>query len=628
MVNSTVDHDELPRLNVGIVGLGSRGLSVLERIVSLSRHLRGRRLRICIFEPNEPGTGIHQTNQPDYLLLNTIAHQITMFPDRAAITDETEERLGPNLYEWCRGQGIRIGRDGLPSKGDGRPVAPTDFLPRRVLGEYLTWFYREVTSALPTNVKIVYYRQPVLSISHDKSTDRFTIKTTAGNVEDVGKVFVTIGHTTRPRRKSVGDRRVDVPYPLPGVLEDVSAQDVVGVEGLGLAAMDVLAALTLGRGGQFERDESGRARYEASGREPRIVVFSRSGLPFRVRPDTDTTRQRHRPVFLGYEVLSRLRARVLGGQLDFERDLMPRMCDEMRAAFYVTCARRDGDGEAESIVELLTSAGKTDRVAEVFSVFAARFGSFEPNDYLLTSLPAFVTAGEYPQWVRSQVEIDLDEARLGVSASPVKAALEVWRDLRDVLRAAVDFGGLTPDSNDRFFKHYSGLINRLVAGPQKERHQDLLALLDAGIVEIARGRGSRPVWRDDIRKFEPAFMGGIDTTLRFDWHIVAHIGESGLTYASQGPLAQLVAAGKVRPVDPERGMHGVAIDERNHPRDQNDRRVSGLWVLGPVVEGSTYYNHYVPSGGAYSRALSDAHIAVSECFGLLDRNEITQGAEA
>ena len=35
-----------------------------------------------------------------------------------------------------------------------------------------------------------------------------------------------------------------------------------------------------------------------------------------------------------------------------------------------------------------------------------------------------------------------------------------------------------------------------------------------------------------------------------------------------------------------------------------------LFFLGPHVEGSSYYNHYVPSPGTPSRALRDAELAL------------------
>jgi hypothetical protein len=35
-----------------------------------------------------------------------------------------------------------------------------------------------------------------------------------------------------------------------------------------------------------------------------------------------------------------------------------------------------------------------------------------------------------------------------------------------------------------------------------------------------------------------------------------------------------------------------------------------IFLLGPHTEGSSYYNHYVPSPGVPSRALRDAELAL------------------
>ncbi|OLL30996.1 hypothetical protein BTH42_14590 [Burkholderia sp. SRS-W-2-2016] len=616
----------VPRLNVGIIGLGSRGLSVLERLITLSRHLRGREVRVCIFEPGELGTGAHGTCQPDYLLLNTIAGQLSMFPDTAAI-NAPDERTGPNLYEWCRDRGLRIGTDGLPCSAGGRPVEPTDFLPRRILGEYLSWFYSEIAKDLPSNLTLVFYRQPVVSVTRDAVNDGFVLRTSAGATEHADRVFLTVGHAARLRDRDTSDRTVVDPYPLPSALKNVGPNETVGVEGLGLAAMDVVAALTQGRGGRFERGADNAVRYQVSGREPHVVLFSRSGIPFRVRPVAATNTRRHRPIFIGAQTLGELRAHAPAGQLDFERDLLPLMRDEMRAAFYLACVTRDDERRAQAVADALAVAYSLGTVEGAFAALAARYGAYDPDEYLLTEVPESLSGADYVRWVRAFIEADLEEGRLGVPASPLKAALEVWRDLRDVLRAAVDHGGLTRSSRQVFYGRYAALVNRLVAGPQKERHEELLALMDAGIVEIVRVDGSGPVWRENTERFELASGQPGEKPVWLDRHIVARIAASGLDEPGRQPIASMADAGLLQPVDPEAALSGIAIDAGGHPLDAHGAPVGGLWILGPAVEGATYYNHYVPSGGAYSRALSDAHQAVWECLGL-DRTQAAACGEA
>ncbi|WP_147477633.1 FAD/NAD(P)-binding protein, partial [Pseudomonas coronafaciens] len=64
---------------IAIIGMGSRGLSVLEQLIGLSRHADRQPLQIEVFDPQPPGSGLHHAQQPDYLMLNTMAGQLSAF---------------------------------------------------------------------------------------------------------------------------------------------------------------------------------------------------------------------------------------------------------------------------------------------------------------------------------------------------------------------------------------------------------------------------------------------------------------------------------------------------------------------------------------------------------------------
>lgn len=66
------------------------------------------------------------------------------------------------------------------------------------------------------------------------------------------------------------------------MIESVSPDARVLVQGMGLTAHDVIAELTVGRGGRY-KENRGRLEYIPSGREPVISLFSRQGLPFSSR---------------------------------------------------------------------------------------------------------------------------------------------------------------------------------------------------------------------------------------------------------------------------------------------------------------------------------------------------------
>ncbi|SMG02238.1 FAD/NAD(P)-binding protein [Burkholderia singularis] len=602
---------------IGIVGLGPRGLVVLERLVWAARQRPHRSVTAVIFEPGVPGVGVHSPDQPDYLMLNTIAGQLSIFADFGAAGGRLE-RLGPTFHEWCVTRDVRM-REDRDAHCAERRASELDYLPRRRLGQYLAWSFEHLCTLAPPNLRIVLHRQKVIDIVALDDASGLTLHGADGERCKVAHAFVTIGHTGRKRKS--GDAFIDV---IPGpvgctatqtLLADVSAGERIAIAGLGLTSADLISALTLGRGGRFVRCADNGLRYVRSGREPRMLVYSRSGLPFFSRPDTTLTRERHKPVFLTAERVAMLRRRA--GSLDFVRDVLPIMKDEMRAAFYLTAAML---AEPASVVALrgqMTGAQGQASIERIFSACASRFGPFDPDTLLRLSVPACGTGQRYPEWLLSFLKDDIAESRKGLAASPRKAALEVWRDLRDALRDLANYGGFSAQSHALFYGPYSALINRMVAGPQKERHEDLVALIDAGIVEIFPG--VNPDVRRDERtgSYTIASRDAAAADIRprvVSRVLAARVDSSGVHESGSALLASLHVKGIVTPVQPAMGLDGVRTDSDGHPIGIAGEVASNLWIFGPCVEGASYYNHYVPSPGAPSRAVSDAHRAVLCCI--------------
>jgi uncharacterized NAD(P)/FAD-binding protein YdhS len=86
--------------------------------------------------------------------------------------------------------------------------------------------------------------------------------------------------------------------------------------------------------------------------------------------------------------------------------------------------------------------------------------------------------------------------------------------------------------------------------------------------------------------------------------------------SSESPLiAAMYRRGLLRRHRPaSREVYGVDVDADLHPVDANGRADRRLWVIGPLCEGATFYNHLVPSPGGYNRAFVDAHRCVAELF--------------
>lgn len=596
-------------LVVGIVGLGSRGLSVLERLLTLAPLQGDRRLELHIFEPNEPGCGVHDPRQHDYLLLNTIACQLSMFPDHIA-NGSPFVRQGPSFYEWCRQRDIRIDANGKQDPVAGRPVQQTDFLPRSLLGAYLHWFYQEITANMGENISLTLHRE--LAISLDQDADGYVIHGESGIAVRLDRLFLTQGHTGQ-LQQAISKQHIQDIYPLPERMAPVRPQDEVGIEGFGLASMDVLAALSSGRGGRFIRQAGQNVTYLASGQEPKITLFSRTGLPFRVRPDTTPSRVRHQPLFLTRRTLATLRARRNQGQLNLEQDLLPLLFDEMRAAYYLTQIETQHTPSAPIWRDTLIAAFHAGTLADSWVLLESVMGKLDLDALLLHAVPAQYRGEGYADWVKAFIKADLAMGQLGLAHSPHKAALEIWRDLRDTLRSIIDFAGLDDESHRSFFQQWTPLINRMVAGPQKERHQDLLALMDAGIVKVAPPH-SRFIWSEE----HGVFHASQDKAMQLTWLISARQSRSTLDNSSDALLCSLGEKGMLSRHSGAR-QGELRIDQDYHPINVQGETLTRIWLLGPLLEGATYYNHYVPSAGSYSRALTEAQQLASDCLGLPHR---------
>ncbi|MDC0773759.1 FAD/NAD(P)-binding protein [Streptomyces sp. HD] len=600
--------------SIAIVGMGSRGLGILERLVSrcLAEPFD---ITVHLVDPRPPGPGLHRADQPDYLLLNTVCSQLTAFADPAMVTGPARTS-GPSLYDWCRERDLRLQDDGYTVRaGIGRDVRPNDFLPRRLLSDYLAWAAERILDAAPEQLRPVRHQASATGLV--PLGDREQVVLDDGTSLVVDAAFLTVGHHTlhRPQGEEADPTTVSCPYPLPDAVETVCPGERVVVLGMGLTAMDVIASLTLGRGGRHATGEDGETRYLSSGREPKIILASRNGLPYRSRPVLNPGRIRCEPLAMTPARVRELRETRPGGRLNFAEDIVPLVEAEIDLTYYRSClALRIGDADAarREVAKQVRARG----VETVLAQARERFGP-SPVSGLLSgdaSAPSsWPTYQDYVGWFVARVADDLAEARTGLGLSSVKEALEVLRDHRDVLRAVVDPPGLDDESLNDFFGDFVSLVNRTVIGPQLDRSTELLALIDAGVVSPAPGAHTR------LRRSPRGDAAWVleSTTLaaahrvEADRVVLAHVQEPAADEVEGSLLGGLVKAGRLRTLR-HRGTNTPGLDVTREGRavDATGAVQERIFLLGPHTEGSSYYNHYVPSPGVPSRALRDAELAL------------------
>ncbi len=185
----------MEKKEICIIGLGPKGLTVLERLIShAKKEDYSGKMVINLIEPGIIGLGIYNLKQPDFWLLNTVCSQITMFPDNTTVNSPFIK--GPSLYEWVNKEGYKISNDGFSiSKTEGRNIERDDFLPRRLLGEYLRFFFEKITKDLPQNIILNEYNVAAIDIKNIGNNKEMVILENNSYLI-VDGVILTTGHTT------------------------------------------------------------------------------------------------------------------------------------------------------------------------------------------------------------------------------------------------------------------------------------------------------------------------------------------------------------------------------------------------------------------------------------------------
>jgi uncharacterized NAD(P)/FAD-binding protein YdhS len=603
---------------LAIVGLGSWGLCVLERAIARAGRL-GEQLQVHVVEPNAPGGGPYHLDQPDYLLLNNPCGQLSLY----ALPDASGGRpaYGLGLYEWAQergyqwhGEQCRVGEGGIPLK-EG------DYLPRRLMGEYLAWFYETLVATAPANVTVVRHRcRAVDVVPADEGHERVVLD--SGDEILAEHVVLTSGHTYNDEQAVPADEvRHLRPYPVSHFADWPGPGEAVAINGMGLVGYDLLATFTTGRGGTFDADGD-RLRYRPSGREPLLYLFSRSGVPYCAKSATGIDPSGTvTPVICTTGAFAAVRARRADSdghhQVDFRADLLPLLYAEMIVRFYSHAASLvDGPTAAAAVRKDLGAAWQDGSFDDAVRPLAARFGAFSPAEHLFPGEGVrFQSAAAYQAWVRRALDEDLTAA-LAEGGSPLKAALEVTRILRDELRSVIEFGGLSLESYVDFQSAVRSRINRIEAGPPPLRSAQLLALLGAGVVripfgpapEVRSGPGTRVTIRS--RHLEVPESAEVAAVIR------GYLDLPSLARSASPLLRRLYRLGRLTQLSyGDRPVGSVAIDEQFHPFDVEGRVQPRLFLLGVLTEGARYFTHYLPSPRSRLRAVLDAQACVERALG-------------
>ena len=600
-------------VRVAIIGGGPRGLNVLQAIAAATRStLTDVSLDVHLIEPGEPGEGSHPARQMDSLITNTLASQVTASPPKE-IGDIDAGHIGPSFTEWARAQGYRLGPNGYRIGMDGDVITDDAYLPRAMLGAYLGWCYQEALRTLPPAVRVLHHKGCATDLCRRSSGWLVNVKD-AGPVE-CDFVFLTTGHGVN--RASAGERRYEefvaqhgranpcleffrTIYPC-DTLNGISPNATVAIEGLGLTACDAIVALTVGRGGRFVADSAG-LRYVRSGREPQILFFSRTSLPYAARGINEKgIAGRHVARFMTAEAIERLREAAIrrrdSRQLDFEREVLPIIKTEMAFAF-----RMAREGREIEPTRFLATPDERLAIERIFDPTGGR--TFDD----LAAFQSFAMA--HAKW-------DLAEAYKGNVTSPFKAATDAVRDCREAIYTAVEHRGLLPESHRYFVEHFFPTMNRISFGPPRHRAAELLALIEAGVVGWASGPSPRIECDAEERRFVISCAFGKETSRRrADVLVLGRLAPYRPADDASELSSNLVSRGLVRPFcNGSYHPSGIDIDRDQHPITLQGQVLRTIWVIGYPAEGARGYTHALPRPYRRGAAMMDGYRAVTDLVG-------------
>ncbi|MDI3389684.1 FAD/NAD(P)-binding protein [Streptomyces sp. B-S-A8] len=406
-----------------------------------------------------------------------------------------------------------------------------------------------------------------------------------------------------------GLRYVQPANPADLDLSSVEPGAPVLLRGLGLNFFDHMALLTSGRGGRFVAGPDGLG-YLPSGREPQLYAGSRRGVPYQARGDNEKGAYgRHEPLVLTGTVIEGFRKRAADGDPpDFLAEIWPLVAKEVETVHYEARLRAEGRSTEVFRERFLGSAHGSEQEAAVLDAFG--FGPAGRWSWERVARPydgvEFAGPEEFRGRLLGQLRADAAEAALGNVSGPVKAALDVLRDLRNELRLVVDHRGIGGRSRrEHLDRWYTPLNAFLSIGPPRRRIEEMTALVAAGVLHVVGPRMEVRAEADGFVAHSPDVPG---STVRATTMIEARLPEADLRRTGDALLAELLASGGCRPhVVDDYETGGLDVTPRPYRVvDRLGRPHPGRFAVGVPTEGV----HWVTAAGARpgvdSVTLSDA----------------------
>lgn len=616
-------------MNIVLVGAGPRNLSLVERLMAHAKSTT-EPVDITLYDPFPIGGRVWNPDQDPTFLMNTVTQQLTLFTDPSVPNHASTALYGPNFYEWS----VTFGKEYVKMhdfKNEAyfldelTRINPNRFTSRALFGVYGQWFFEHLGAHVPANVTLSYERRSVTDVV--KQDNQYTVTIDGTDTIIADQVVMALGHVDNSlnyEEQAFADAAagnanmlyVAPTHPSEADLDAVPAREKVVLRGLGLSFFDYIAKLTISRGGRFARDNNGVMYYLPSGKEPHMIAGSRKGLPMHARGvNQKVAAEGYQPLFFTSENLDKL-AEKSNGQVTYD-EFFTLLRKELEYKHYQNTINDFGVTWPFNAAEFMDALAASDDLNET----ARKYGISEEYimdwDRILNPVDDVPAEVEYSDFMMNYLTWDINDANQGNNDAPYAGAFDMLRDVRGIIRHYLDAGYLSSDEYAKFLSKFNPFNSLISVGPPVLRVEQMRALIEAGVLEVA-GPGLAVSVRDDHY---------VATDNRGNTWTVNNLVEARLfpvsLAASTNPLVAnlrdrgLLSAAEYTKAD---GSTYVVGGTRMNKEDltvidANDNEVDGLFIWGVPTEGWSWFTTFAPRSGVNDKNLRDAENIARRIFG-------------
>ncbi|WP_386084664.1 FAD/NAD(P)-binding protein [Weissella cibaria] len=616
-------------MNIVLVGAGPRNLSLVERLMAHAKSTT-EPVDITLYDPFPIGGRVWNPDQDPTFLMNTVTQQLTLFTDPSVPNHASTALYGPNFYEWS----VKFGKEYVKMhdfKNEAyfldelTRINPNRFTSRALFGVYGQWFFEHLGAHVPANVTLSYERRSVTDVV--KQDNQYTVTIDGTDTIIADQVVMALGHvdnSLNDEEQAFADAAagnanmlyVAPTHPSEADLDAVPAREKVVLRGLGLSFFDYIAKLTISRGGRFARDNNGVMYYLPSGKEPHMIAGSRKGLPMHARGvNQKVAAEGYQPLFFTSENLDKL-AEKSNGQVTYD-EFFTLLRKELEYKHYQNTINDFGVTWPFNAAEFMDALAASDDLNET----ARKYGISEEYimdwDRILNPVDDVPAEVEYSDFMMNYLTWDINDANQGNNNAPYAGAFDMLRDVRGIIRHYLDAGYLSSDEYAKFLSKFNPFNSLISVGPPVLRVEQMRALIEAGVLEVA-GPGLAVSVRDDHY---------VATDNRGNTWTVNNLVEARLfpvsLAASTNPLVAnlrdrgLLSAAEYTKAD---GSTYVVGGTRMNKEDltvidANDNEVDGLFIWGVPTEGWSWFTTFAPRSGVNDKNLRDAENIARRIFG-------------